>query len=80
MLRLVPALGWRPSNAVVPWIVSLPRDTTVEDAIRRIPPNWTRTLHELGAALRELRPIPWELLRLLPRYAAHGLPPETERT
>src|SRR6185503_3204756 len=70
------ALGWRPSNGVARWLDSLPRETTTEEAIKRIPPGWVGALGDLGAALRIIRPAPWELLRALPPWAAHGTKPE----
>ncbi len=75
LLASFAALGWRPANAVAKWIGTLPRDTTVGDAIRRIPPNWVGALGDLGAALRLIKPTPWELLQRLPPWAAHGVAP-----
>lgn len=69
------ALGWRPSKYVVMWIAALPRETTVDEAIRLIPPTWEGALSDLGAALRSQRPLPWERLRLLPSWAAHDTDP-----
>lgn len=75
LLAAFAALGWRPSNGVAKWLVTLPRDTTVDDAIRHIPPGWENALGSLGAALRAIRPTPWERLRLLPAWAANGRDP-----
>lgn len=75
LLAAFAELGWRPSNGVAKWIGTLPRDMTVDDAIQRIPPTWEEALGGLGAALRTVRPMPWEKLRLLPAYAAHGTDP-----
>lgn len=79
LLAAFAALGWRPSNGVVRFLVTLPRDATVEQAIREIPPHWFATLSSLGAALRKVSPPPWNLLALLPRYAAHGEDPQPTR-
>lgn len=52
LLAAFAELGWRPSNGVVLWLGTLPRDTTADAAIQRIPPTWEEALGGLGAARR----------------------------
>lgn len=80
LLAAFAALGWRPSNGVAKWVATLPRETTIDEAIRRISPTWEDALSGLGIALRAQRPTPWERLRLLPAWAVHGTDPRGGRT